>query len=260
MFRPRIIPCLLLKDRGFVKTVNFQSPRYVGDPVNAVRILSSKGADEIIILDITATATGRRPPIPLLSQISDETAMPLGIGGGVRTTTEVRELLNSGAEKVIINTHAVEDPRILQEASEIFGSQSIVGSIDAKREASGKYRVYTRAGTKATEWDPVALAKQMEAAGAGEIMVTSIDKDGTMAGYDMQLTRSVADAVGVPVIAAGGAGSLRDMAQIIREGHASAAAAGSLFVFHGRRRAVLISYPTSEEVTEALAGAMTVEG
>jgi len=262
MFRPRVIPCLLLKEFGLVKTIAFKDPRYIGDPINAVRIFNEKEADELLFLDIMAsrrhgilggTAKGKIP-LEMVAKISRECLMPLTYGGGVQTVEQIRGLFNAGVEKVAINTQALVNPGLVQEASEIFGSQSIIISIDARRGPNGRYEVFSHCGSRATGLDPVELAQRMEALGAGEIMITSIDNDGSMAGYDIALTRSIADRVGIPVIACGGAGRLEDLNAGYYEGNASALAAGSFFVYHGRKRAVLISYPTRAELENAFAG------
>ena len=248
MLKARVIPCLLLKNKGLVKTVQFKEPRYIGDPINAVWIFNQKEVDELIFLDIMATKEERKPFIELISKISDECFMPLTVGGGIRRVEDIKELLNAGAEKVSINTYAVENPSFIKEASDVFGSQSIVVSIDAKRYKKGSYEVFTHGGTRPTGIDPVSLAVQMEAMGAGEILLNSIDRDGVMDGYNVKLVRKVSDAINIPLIACGGAGKLEDFANVINAGHASAVAAGSFFVFHGRRRAVLINFPAKEEL------------
>jgi len=248
MLRARVIPCLLLKDKGLVKTIKFREPRYVGDPINAVWIFNRKEVDELIFLDIMATREGRQPPIELVSTISDQCFMPLTVGGGIRTLDDIKGLLNAGAEKVAINSYAMENPMFIQKASEFFGSQSIVVSIDARKHRDHSYEVYTHGGMKPTGFDPATFAVQMEQLGAGEILLNSIDRDGTMEGYDIDLIKKVSKAVNLPVIACGGAGSLAHLAEAIKSGHASGVAAGSFFVFHGRRRAVLINFPTKEEL------------
>ncbi len=256
MFRPRIIPCLLLKEKGLVKTIQFKDPRYIGDPINAVRIFNDKEADELVFLDIMASRGsgffGFPGPAPLafdmIAKISRECMMPLSYGGGITSTDEIKKLFGIGVEKVIINTPAAENPGFIQEASEIFGNQSIIVSIDVRKNPMGKYEVFIRGGTKATGKDPVQFARDMAAMGAGELMINSIDHDGTMAGYDTGLIKTIADAVSVPVIASGGAGRIEDLYDAYVNGHASAMAAGSMFVFHGRKRAVLISYPDRHEL------------
>lgn len=259
MFRPRIIPCLLLKEKGLVKTIQFRDPRYIGDPINAVRIFNEKEADELIFLDIMASREGgffglrRQAPIAfdLIVKISRECMMPLSYGGGITTTDEIQKLFGIGVEKVIINTQAAENPELIREASEIFGSQSIIVSIDAKKSIQGNYEVCIRGGAKSTGKDPVAFSREMAEAGAGELMINAIDQDGMMSGYDISLIKTVADAVSVPVIACGGAGKIEDLSDAYLNGHASAMAAGSMFVFHGRKRAVLINYPTRSELEAA---------
>lgn len=247
MLSARVIPCLLLKGTGLVKTTKFKNPVYIGDSTNAVRIFNKKEVDELIFLDITATKEKRQPPIKLISQISDECFMPLAVGGGIKSLQDAKALINAGAEKIIINTFAVENPEFIQEVSQLLGNQSVVVSIDAKKNRKGKYEVMTHAGTKSTGLDPVSWAKKAEKMGAGEIMINSIDKDGTMAGYDLKLTGMVSRAVGIPVIACGGAGKVKHFIDAVSHG-ASAVAAGSFFVFFGSRRAVLINFPTKEEI------------
>jgi cyclase len=248
MLIPRVIPCLLLKDKGLVKTIKFKNPKYVGDPINAVRIFNEKEVDELIFLDVNATIEKRPPPLDVISQISDECLMPLTFGGGISTVDQVKQVLNAGAEKVSINTSAVENPILIKEASENFGSQSIVVAIDVKKKLFGKYEVFTHDGTISTGLDPFQFSQKMEQFGAGEILINSIDRDGTMLGYDINLIKSVTTAVNIPVIACGGAGKIQDFSEALLAGGASAVAAGSLFVFYGKRRAVLINYPAREEL------------
>jgi len=249
MFRPRVIPCLLLKDKGLVKTIKFKDPTYVGDPMNAVKIFNDAKADELVFLDITATNEGRIPDIEVIRNIGEEAFMPFAVGGGINNMEQVGELINAGAEKVIINTEAIENPRFISEIAEIFGRQSIIVSIDVKKK-NGAYRIYTHSGKKELTLDLLETVKQMEAAGAGEIMINSIDNDGMQEGYDTELIKTVSSHVQIPVIAIGGAGSYEDLTEAVMEGFASAVAAGSLFVFIGRKRAVLINYPDSEELQE----------
>jgi len=252
MLRPRVIPCLLLQGDGLVKTINFRDPKYVGDPINAIRIFNDKQVDELVVLDITASREGRSPSLPLIREFASECFMPLAYGGGVRSIDDARAILSTGVEKVILNTFAIQNPDIVREMARSFGSQSVVVSIDVRRKFFGGYEVCGNGGTLNTGLDPVTFARQMETLGAGEFLLTAIDRDGTMQGYDVKLVKQVADAVNVPVVACGGAGNLAHVAEVLRDGHAAAAAAGSMFVFHGRHRAVLISYPASDEI-EALA-------
>lgn len=250
MYRSRIIPALLLKDAGLVKTVRFKSPKYVGDPINAVRIFNDKEVDELMFLDISATPQSRRPPFELIEKIAGECFMPLGYGGGIRSIEDIKRILSLGVEKVVMNTKAVEDAEFVREAAGLFGSQSIVVSIDVKRTLFGGWEVFSHGGRKRTGLEPVGHAKKMEACGAGEIVVNSIDRDGTMQGYDLGVLKKISAAVNVPVITLGGAGSLAHLKEGIEAGGASASSAGSLFVFQGRHRAVLISYPSQSELSD----------
>jgi len=248
MLKPRIIPVLLLKGEGLYKGVHFGDYKYVGDPINAVKIFSEKEVDELLFLDILASAEKRTVSLELIRQIADECYMPFGVGGGIRDVDTIRQVLKAGAEKVSLNTAAIENPDLIGQAARIFGRQSVVVSIDVKKNWLGSYQVCTYSGQKQLKLDPVRWAKQAEEAGAGEILLTSIDRDGTMKGYDLDLIRSVSSAVHIPVIACGGAGSVQDLSESIRQGGASAAAAGSFFVFHGPKRAVLINVPDKEEL------------
>lgn len=247
MILPRIIPCLLLKGKGLVKGVKFKNHTYVGDPINAIRIFNEKEVDELIFLDITATAGKRVPPLDLVQTIADQCLMPFAVGGGITTLEQARDIFSRGAEKVCINTALIERPEIVTEISETFGAQAMVAVIDYKKNRLGRYGTYIRCGRKSIGRDPVELAVEMEARGAGEILLNAIDRDGTQSGYDLEMLKQVSDAVQVPVIACGGAGGKEDLGAALKEGGASAAAAGSLFVFHGRRRAVLINFPSREE-------------
>jgi cyclase len=252
MLKTRVIPCLLLKGQGLVKTVKFKYPTYVGDPINAIKIFNEKEADELILLDITATIEDRRPPFELILNIASECFMPLCYGGGIRSLEDIRKIFSIGVEKVAVNTYAVENPQFIQRAADSFGSQSIVAAMDVKKTLVGDYKVCTHSGTKTTDVDPVTHAVQMAAMGCGEIFLNSVDRDGTLSGYDIDLIRKVVEAVSIPVITSGGAGSLADFADAVNNGGASAVAAGSLFVFHGKHRAVLISYPSRRELEETL--------
>ena len=253
MLRTRIMPCLLLKDGGLVKTIKFKDPSYVGDPINAIRIYNEKEVDELIFLDITATIENRPPPFKALSEIASECFMPVTYGGGVRDLETIRQVLSLGIEKVSINSYAVENPDFIRAASERYGSSTIVVSMDVRRKSSGKYEVTTRGGQKGTGLDPVEFAVQMDRMGAGEILLNAIDRDGTQEGYDIELIKSVCDAVGVPVIACGGAGKIEDFRAAVQEGGASACAAGSMVVYFGRNRAVLINFPEHKKL-EAILG------
>lgn len=249
--RPRVIPCLLLKNSGLVKTIKFKEPRYLGDPINTVRIFNEKYVDELAILDIMASKEGRGPDLELLTRIAAEAFMPLCYGGGITRMAEIKAILGLGFEKVVLNTSAVRMPALIKEASAEFGSQSIVVSIDVKKNFFGSYRVYISGGEVATDLDPVSFAKKVEQLGAGEILLNSIDKDGTMSGYDLSLVKKVSQSVKVPVIACGGAKDISDLALAVRDGGADAVAAGSMFVYYGKHRAVLVTFPQEEELVEA---------
>lgn len=249
MLGVRVIPCLLVRGAGLVKTVRFRDPRYVGDPVNAIRIFNDKAVDELMVLDITATEQGRGPPFELLRDLASECFMPLAFGGGIRNLEDMRRILAAGAEKCVVNELALTRLELLSEAAREFGSQSLVVSIDVRKRMLGGYQVHGGRGTRATGLEPLAFARRVEDAGAGEILLTSIERDGTREGYDLELIRRVSDAVRIPVVASGGAGSVEHMLAAIREGHASAVAAGSMFVFTGRHRAVLITYPSEQELS-----------
>lgn len=256
MLSARIIPCLLLRGSGLVKTIQFKDPTYIGDATNAVRIFNQKEVDELMFLDIEATKQHRRPAVELISQISDECFMPLAVGGGIKTVQDAKALINAGAEKVILNTAAVENPKLIKKIAALLGNQSVVVSIDAKKIKNG-YEVFTHGGSQPTGLDPVTLARQAEALGAGEIMINSIDRDGKMQGYDLTLVQKVSRAVNIPVIAAGGAGKVEHLIAAIRSG-AAAVAAGSFFVFFGRRRAVLVNFPSKTEVKKVRAQKVNV--
>lgn len=250
MLRTRVIPCLLLRSGGLVKTVRFANAKYVGDPINAVRIFNDKEVDELVFLDIGATLSGRGPNFDLLAGIASEAFMPFGYGGGITTADQVKRLFALGVEKVVINTAASTTPALVAEAASLAGTSSVVASIDVRRGVLGTYSVYVRSGQQDLKQDPVTYAREMERLGAGEILLTAIDRDGTQAGYDLDVIRRVTAAVSIPVVAAGGAGRLRHFREAVDAG-ASAVAAGSLFVFHGKHRAVLITYPAYPEL-EAL--------
>jgi cyclase len=252
MLKTRVIPCLLLKGQGLVKTVKFKNPKYVGDPMNAVKIFNEKEVDELALLDIDATVGGKRPQIKLISEIASECFMPLSYGGGLRHLDDLKTIFNLGVEKVVINSYAIENPAFVEEAAELYGSQSIVVAIDVKKNLSGDYGVFTQGGKRKTNLHPIEHAMEMERLGAGEIFLNSIDRDGTMDGYDIELIKKVTQSVSIPVIACGGAGKIEDFVEAVKKGGASAVAAGSMFVFHGKHRAVLITYPSIQELEKAL--------
>ena len=245
MRRVRVIPVLLLADGGLVKTKGFAKPTYLGDPINAVKIFNEKMADELILLDIQATAK-RRIEFDWIEDIVSEAFMPIAYGGGLSTLDDCAQLFARGVEKVVINTAAVERPAVIGEVAERFGSQAAVVSIDARRNLLRQWRAYTSNGQKASTADPAALAQTAEKLGAGEIFLTSIEREGSFGGYDLELLKRVTSAVGVPVIAHGGAGQVADFLPAVTEGGASAVAAGSMFVFAAKAQGMLLSYPEPE--------------
>ena len=248
MYRPRVIPLLLLRNKGLVKSVKFTDYTYIGDPINAVKIFNDLRADELLLFDTQATKEGRCIDRELVRQVGDEANMPFAVGGGIRTIQQIKELINAGAEKVVINSFAVKKPDFIKAASDEFGSSTIVVAIDVKKNFWGKQQVFTAGGSNATGIDPIGWARQMEANGAGELVVTAIDHDGMMQGYDLSLVSAIAAAVTIPVVAAGGAGQLADFKSVVNQAKASAVAAGSLFVYHGPRKGVLVNYPKNDEL------------
>jgi imidazole glycerol-phosphate synthase subunit HisF len=249
MKRIRVIPTLLVQGGGLVKSRKFKDHRYVGDPINAVKIFNEKEVDEIVLLDISARSEGRGPDLSMIKEIASEAFMPLGYGGGITKIDEIKELIAGGVEKVILNSSAYENLNLVSNAAKYVGSQSVVVSIDVKRNIWGKYRVFIKNGTKNIDVEPRSYAIEMERAGAGELLLNSIDRDGTFEGYDIELIKSVSSAVNIPVVALGGAASVDDFSIAVQSG-ASAVAAGSIFVFQRTHRAVLISYPSQKELKE----------
>lgn len=248
MLRPRLIPCLLLKNGGLVKTVRFGQPKYVGDPLNAVRIFNEKGVDELIVADIDATARKCEPNYKMIANLAAECRMPLCYAGGVRTAEQVERIVSLGVEKVAISSAAIETPELISEAAKRVGNQSIVVVMDVKKTGLlRKYELFTHNGTRATGHNPVLYAKKAESLGAGEILVNSIDHDGVMKGYDLNLIDQVHDTVSLPISVVGGAGSMADIENLIQRYGIIGAVAGSLFVFKGKYRAVLINYPDIEQ-------------
>tara|TARA_R110002073_G_scaffold94388_9_gene219560 strand:+ start:956 stop:1720 length:765 start_codon:yes stop_codon:yes gene_type:complete len=248
LLRVRVIPVLLLQNGGLVKTFRFKQPKYVGDPINAVKIFNMKEVDELAFLDIHASVHGTEPNYDLIGDISSEAFMPFSYGGGISNLEQIRKLTGIGVEKVILNTASFANPDLVSQAANLLGSSSIVVSIDYKRSLFGKSNIYTRAGREKVASDIVAQARRFESIGAGEILLQSIDRDGMQLGYDTHMIASVADSVEIPVIAMGGAAGLEDFRAAVDAG-ASAVGAGSVFVFHGRHKAVLITYPDYDELT-----------
>ncbi|HKP32389.1 MAG TPA: AglZ/HisF2 family acetamidino modification protein [Chitinophagaceae bacterium] len=252
MKRIRVIPVLLIKDNGLVKSVQFKKHKYVGDPINAVKIFNEKEVDELAILDISASANNKAPDIERIAEIGSEAFMPVSYGGGITTFQQVKDILFSGIEKVVINKSAHVRPELISKIADAYGAQSMVVSIDVKTNWLGKYKVYTDNGTVNTDQNPVEFAKKCESLGAGEILLNSIDRDGTYKGYDTELLKAVSSAVNIPVVICGGASDLEDFKKAVADGGASAVSAGSMFVFQRPHNAVLISYPSQQSLKDEL--------
>ncbi|NLW77436.1 MAG: imidazole glycerol phosphate synthase subunit HisF, partial [Methanomicrobiales archaeon] len=250
MLNKRIIPCLLLSGGMIVKTIQFGNPRHIGEPIYAIKIFNDYEVDELLIVNIDSSRRlldnpdhALDTPYDLISMISDESCMPVCYGGGIRTIDQIRQLFRAGIEKVCICTEAVRRPEFIRDASSTFGSQSIVVAIDVKKNNAGEYEVWSHGGGLRSDYDPVSFAQLMVEMGVGEILVNSIDRDGLMGGYDINLISEISKCVNVPVIALGGAGSNTDFVSVLKDGSAQAAAAGSIFVYFGKKKAVLINYP-----------------
>jgi imidazole glycerol-phosphate synthase subunit HisF len=257
MLRPRIVPALLIHEGGLVKTTGFQQPKYVGDPINAIRIFNEKEADELIVIDIDATVLGAQPNVRLIRQFAAECRMPICYGGGVKSVEQANHIIGLGIEKVAVSSAAIERPQLIQEIAAAVGGQSVVVVLDVKQNPVTKtYEVWTHNGKRNTGQSVLALAREAEARGAGEIVINSIDRDGQMQGYDLALAQAVRDAVRSPMTMLGGAGSLVHIQELISRCGVVGAAAGSFFVFKGARRAVLISYPDQAQKEQVVAAAL----
>lgn len=252
MLRTRIIPALLLRNESLVKTVRFGKFTYIGDPCNTVRIFNELEVDELLFLDITATSEGRMPNLKVLAEIANECFMPLGYGGGLRSFEHAKTIFEIGFEKVAVNSFAMENPAFITQLAEHFGNQAVIASIDVKKDLLGRYRVQTHAGKHSTGRNPVEWAQELEARGAGEILLTSMDREGTWQGFDLELVKSVTDAVTVPVIAHGGAGTVEHIGAVIKEAVASAVALGSMVVFQKKGMGVLINFPDEDKLQQVL--------
>jgi cyclase len=252
MRRIRVIPILLLHKNGLIKSVQFKKYQYVGDPINAVKIFNDKEVDELSIIDISASKEKRKPNIAIINKIASEAFMPLSYGGGITNVDQVKDILFTGIEKVIINKAAMVYPNLINQIAQRFGSQSVVVSIDVKKNIWGKYMVYTDNGTTNSKINPIEYAKQCEQKGAGEILLNAINNDGTYKGYDIEILKSITESLSIPVIACGGASSVDDFKKAIQQGGASAVSAGSMFVFQRPHNAVLISYPDQKELEAKL--------
>jgi cyclase len=256
MLRPRIIPCLLVRDKGLVKTVQFGASKYVGDPINAVKIFNEKEVDELIVLDIDATTKSAEPDFKMIQKLAAECRMPLCYGGGIKTVEQAKRIIGLGVEKVAISSAALAAPQLITAMADEIGSQSVVVVLDIKKKLFGKQEVFTHNAKHGTGRSPVEVAQQAEEMGAGEIVINSIDLDGQMTGYDLALAGKVREAINLPMTVLGGAGSLADIGQLIRTCGVVGAAAGSLFVFKGPYRAVLINYPDQSQKDNLLRSAL----
>ncbi len=252
--RPRVIPCLQFAGGELLKTRRFKEPLYLGDPINTVKLFNDLECDELVIVDIRATLEGREPDYALVEEFAAEAFMPLTYGGGIRSVAQIRRILSIGIEKVVIGT-AASDGALIRAAAAVVGSQSVVAAIDVHKTLLGRREVYVRSGTRATGSEPVAYARRMQDFGAGELFVQSIDLEGARSGYDIALLRLISEAVEIPVVGCGGAGSLEDIRLLLNSTRVAAAAAGTMFVLHGKHRAPLVSYPKPAEIT-ALRGAV----
>lgn len=254
MLKTRVIPVLLLKDRGLVKTIKFKNEKYIGDPRNAVKIFTEKEVDELIVLDIHASKTHSPPNFELIEEISSECFVPFAYGGGITSVAEIKKLFSLGVEKVVLNSIFLNRPNIVKEASSLYGSQSIIVSIDVKKSFFGKKKVYDSARKKLTNIDPIDFALKAQEYGAGEVFINSVDNDGTFSGYDIELCKSISIQLKIPLIICGGAQSLEDFKYAVKDGKASAVAAGSMFVYHQKHKAVLINYPEYTELEKLFKG------
>jgi cyclase len=255
MTLPRVIPCLQLVGDGLVKATRFRKPAYIGDPVNTVRIFNELEVDELCFLDIRATVNGRPPNLKVLREIANECFMPLSYGGAIRDLDTARDILGIGFEKIVVGSMAVEQPEFVSALAREFGSQAVVCVVDARQRLFGHYRVHSHDGTKKQPFGPAEWARRLADLGAGELLVTSMDREGTWNGFDLALTRDVSEAVNVPVIAHGGAGSIAHIAAAVAAG-ASAVALGSMVVFQGPGMGVLVNFPDRTELTAALTAAV----
>lgn len=247
MLRPRIIPCLLVHDKGLVKTVQFKNPKYVGDPINAVRIFNEKEVDELMVLDIDATGENREPDYKMIEHLAAECRMPLCYGGGIKSAAQAQRIFNLGVEKIAISAAVINNESLLKEIADIVGVQSVVVVLDVKKKLLGGYEVYINNGRKGTGKNPIQFAKHLQDLGVGEIVINSIDQDGQMKGYDMNLIQKIREVLHIPLTVLGGAGSLDDIKSVIDKFGVLGVSAGSLFVFKGVYKAVLINYPTRSE-------------
>lgn len=251
MLKSRVIPVLLLRNKGLVKTIKFNQPKYIGDPINAVKIFNDKEVDELVFMDIEASKLGKGPDFEMIKNLASECFMPLGYGGGISKIDHIQKLFSIGVEKIIINSAVLDNLELVSVASEIFGNQSIVVCIDVKKNFWGKHQIFSHSDNKLSNMDVLEYALKCQNSGAGEILINSVDRDGTMKGYDLELISKIASGLSIPLVVCGGAGSINHFREA-KEAGASGLAAGSFFVYHGPHKAVLISYPSPEIFDEFL--------
>ena len=252
MLRTRVIPTLLLRDEALVKTVKFKKYGYIGDPANTVRIFNELEVDELVFLDILASKKNQKIKFDTLQDIANEAFMPLAYGGGIRTFDDAKKIFTIGFEKLIINSYAVENPQFITELANHFGNQSVIGSIDVKRDIFGKYKVFTHSASKNTKLNPIDWAIKLEELGAGELLITSVDNEGTWQGFDYDLVKQITDKVSIPVVANGGAGSLKHVEKVVKESNASAVALGSMLVYQKKDYGVLVNFPDEQELFKVI--------
>ncbi len=246
MYRPRVIPVLLLKKNYLVKTTQFKNPQYIGDPINAVKIFNDLRADELVLLDIEATHNKKVIDIDLIKMIGEEANMPFSVGGGINSLDDIRKIIAAGAERVIIGTQAILNQQFVKDAAQAFGSSTISVCMDVKKNFFNQYHLYSAGGTRKHSWNPIDFACKMEDCGVGELIVQSIDKDGTMKGYDLKILNQISSTVSIPIVALGGAGTYQDLSRCYKSTSLSGVAAGSIFVFYNEKKSVLINYPENK--------------
>jgi cyclase len=247
MLRPRIIPSLLIHDNGLVKTVNFKNPKYVGDPINAVKIFNEKGVDELAVFDIDASVFGKEPNYSLIERLANQSMMPLCYGGGVKSIDQARKIFSFGIEKIALSSSIINNPNLITQIADRVGGQSVIVVLDIKKKLLGGYEIFTHNGNKSTGLNPLKFVEDAQKLGAGEIIINSIDRDGMMKGYDLELIAKIRERLTIPLTVLGGAGSLNDIEKVIDAHGVIGVSAGSLFVFKGPYKAVLINYPTQIE-------------
>jgi len=252
MLKTRIIPCLQLIENSLVKTVKFDNPSYIGDPVNTVRIFNELEVDELCFLDIRATSQNLHTNFNILEEIANECFMPLSFGGGLKDFDTVKKIFAIGFEKVVINSSAIKQPSFISKIADYFGNQAVIASIDVKKNILGKYLVFANNGIEKTKLDPILWAKELEDLGAGELLVTSMDRDGTWNGFDLDITKKISDSVSIPVIANGGAGSVQHIGEVVKHGGASAVALGSMVVYQKKGMGVLVNFPDKKKLSDIL--------